>query len=64
MSSEARKRVRKDSLSASTGSSSSGGTKKRMVQRKTVEKWINELDKEYNTAVWLNFEVVDRENHC
>ena len=39
MLSVARKRLREDSSSASTGSSSSVGAKKRMVQRKTVEKW-------------------------
>ena len=50
MSSVARKRLRKDSWSASTGSSSSGGAKKWMVQRKTVGKWIKELDREYSTC--------------
>ena len=39
MLSVARKRLREDSSSASTGSSLSGGAKKRMAQRKTVEKW-------------------------
>ena len=31
-------------------------TKKRSVQKKTVEKWIVENDKELNTSVWLKFE--------
>ena len=31
-------------------------TKKRSVQKKTVEKWIAENDKELNTSVWLKFE--------
>ena len=61
MSSVARKRLCEDSLLASTGRSSSGSAKKQMVQRKAVGKWIKELDKAYNTAVWLKFEVVDRE---
>ena len=58
----ARNRLREDSSSASTGSSLSGGAKKQMAQRKTGKM---ELDKEYNTAVWLNFEVMDRNmSHC
>ena len=31
-------------------------TKKRSVQKKTVEKWIVENDKELNTSIWLQFE--------
>ena len=31
-------------------------TKKRSVQKKTVDKWIAENDKELNTSVWLKFE--------
>ena len=38
-------------------------TKKRSVQKKTVEKWVVENDKELNTSVWLKFETAagDRE---
>ena len=32
-------------------------TKKRSVQKKTVEKWIVENDKELNTSVWFKFEM-------
>ena len=31
-------------------------TKKHSVQKKTVEKWTVENDKELNTSVWLQFE--------
>ena len=31
-------------------------TKKRSVQKKTVEKWVVENDKELNTSVWLKSE--------
>ena len=31
-------------------------TKKRSVQKKTVEKWVLENDKELNTSVWLKSE--------
>ena len=31
-------------------------TKKRSLQKKTVEKWIVENDKELNSSVWVKFE--------
>ena len=52
-----------DSLSsASSSSSSSSLPKRRPVQRRTVEKWIVENDRELNTSVWLKFEMADREH--
>ena len=51
----ARKRSREASDQASS-SSSGPSTKKRVVQRRTVEKWIVENDKAMNTASWLQFE--------
>ena len=52
-----------DSLSsASSSSSSSSLPKRRPVQRRTVEKWIVEIDCELNTSVWLKFEMADREH--
>ena len=39
-----------------SSSSSSPPTKKRVVSRKTVEKWVVENDRELNTSVWLKFE--------
>ena len=47
------------SREASDQASSSGSgpsTKKRVVQRRTVEKWIAENDKATSTASWLKFE--------
>ena len=32
------------------------------MQRRTVEKWITENDRELNTSVWLKFEMADREH--
>ena len=37
-------------------------TKKRSVQKKTIEKWIVENDKELNTSVWLKFETVAKDS--
>ena len=39
-------------------------TKKRSLEKKTVEKWIMENNKELNTSVWLKFETaaVDRDH--
>ena len=55
-----RLRIQEDSQTAPTESSSSNGAKKRMVQRKTVEKWMKELDKKHSTCLWLKFEVADK----
>ena len=58
-----RKRQRVASSSSEAGSSStSGEPKKRAVQRRTVEKWISELDREFDTSLWLKFDMADREH--
>ena len=36
--------------------------KKRKVTVKTVQKWVQENDKALNTATWLTFDKLDREN--
>lgn len=55
------------SCSSSFSSSSSSSScfkpvKRRAVQRRTVEKWITENDRELNTSVWLKFDMADREH--
>ena len=53
---------RKRQLDSSSDSSSSCGesSKRREVQKKTVQEWISQYDKQFNTAVWLKFDMVDR----
>ena len=53
---------RKRQLDSSSDSSSSCGesSKRRAVQKKTVQEWISQYDKQFNTAVWLKFDTVDR----
>ena len=34
-------------------------TKKRMVQKQTVQKWTSENDAELNTIMWLKFKMAD-----
>ena len=36
--------------------------KRRIIQRRTVEKWITENDRELNTTLWLKFDMADREH--
>ena len=53
---------RKRPLDSSSDSGSSCGetSKRRAVQKKTVQEWISQYDKQFNTAVWLKFDTVDR----
>ena len=53
---------RKRYLGSSPDSSSSYSEtpKRRAVQKKTVQEWISQYDKQFNTAVWLQFDTVDR----
>ena len=53
---------RKRYLDSSSDSSSSCSetSKRRAVQKKTVEEWVSQYDKQFNTAVWLKFNTVDR----
>ena len=50
------------SASSSSSCSSFSSCKRRPVQRRTVEKWIAENDRELNTSLWLKFEMADREH--
>ena len=43
----------------STSESSEGSSKQRMLLAKSVDKWIVEYDKEYNTETWLKYNAVD-----
>ena len=46
----------------SATSAFSQALKKRMVSSSTVEKWIRDNDKEFNTATWLKYEKDDADN--
>ena len=38
--------------------------KKRTIQKKTVQKWVSDYEKEYTTSAWLQFETqADDRNH-
>ena len=39
-------------------SGQSDSSKKRVLTRRTVEKWIKENDKELDTSIWLKFDMV------
>ena len=56
------RKIQLSSRSCTSSDSSYFTPKRRPVQRKTVEKWIAEQDKELNTSVWLKFEMADREH--
>ena len=51
-----------DTSSSSSSYSSNTPAKRRAVQRRTVEKWITENDRELNTTLWLKFDMADREH--
>ena len=46
--------------SSDFGSSYSEVPKIRVVQKKTVQEWILQYDKQYNTIVWLKYDTGDR----
>ena len=55
-------RKRQLDSSSDSGSSYSEAPKRRAVQKKTVQEWISQYDKQYNTTVWLKYDTADR-NH-
>ncbi len=56
----ATKRIASESEGGSSSSCSGSQLKRRAVSVATVEKWITDYDKAFNTATWLNYEKADR----
>ena len=48
------------SIPDDSGSNDGPPVKRRLVQKRTVEKWIAENDVELNTISWLKFKMADR----
>ena len=48
---------RKSDCSLSDSSGELCSAKKQMLLAKSVDKWINEYDKDYNTVTWLKYDV-------